>query len=137
MENVKRYFLALPNDNSRFYGVFRTDVLKSTFNCALPFHALDWYQMAATLMSGTHLEIDEVLMHRQNAEYDRYMRQLSLESVGVLYRVFPVLQMTRAFARLLNPQQCLHVFWPLLRLNFLMSMVYIKTSLKKLMQLKV
>ncbi len=51
------------------------------------------------------------------------MRQFSSDSVDVLSRIFPVLQMTRAFTKLLNPQQRLQVFWPLLRLNFLMSMV--------------
>jgi len=132
IDKLKKFFSRLPNDNSRFYGVFRTQVLQKAFSNNISFHVGDWYLMALTLLSGTHIEVDVVLMYREAADYYRYMKQLKSEDVGFLSNAFPVYPMMCAFMRLMNFKQNIQVLWPLLRLNYRMFIVYAKCNLFKL-----
>lgn len=117
-ENLRQYFHALPNDNSRFYGLYRTDVLRNSFAGAKPFHALDWLMMASTLLHGTHLEIDEVLMGREVAESDRYRQQAEAECKSFPFSVLPILEMTLALRRIIGVRRFIALLWPLAVLNY-------------------
>jgi glycosyltransferase involved in cell wall biosynthesis len=131
IENLKHYILTLPNDNSRFYGVFRPSVLHEAFLDLRPFHAGDWYMMAVTLMYGTHLEIDEVLMHREAAEPGRYQKNVKIDNKRFLDQIFPILPMTMALIKRVNFMLVMKLFFPLLRLNYLKSKENIKFILSK------
>jgi glycosyltransferase involved in cell wall biosynthesis len=124
-DNLKRYLLCLPNDNSRFYGVFRPFVLHEAFVGLRPFHATDWYMMAVTLMYGKHIEVDEVLMYREVAEPSRYLNSVRVDNNGLIYQIFPLLPMTCALIRRLNIRQSLKIVWPLIRLNYIKHKEYL------------
>jgi glycosyltransferase involved in cell wall biosynthesis len=87
-------FLSAPADNSRMYGVFRTEVLKRSIP-SKSFHAYDWALSAATLLHGKHNELSEVLMFRDQTLPERYIDLVRKDHRALVARLFPVLQMTR------------------------------------------
>jgi putative sugar O-methyltransferase len=87
-------FFRNPADNSRYYGVFRTEALKKVFPIR-PFYALDWFVSAATLRYGKHHEIPEVLMIRDSSDPASYARAVMTDHRFILWRIFPLLFMTR------------------------------------------
>lgn len=123
--NLKRYLSCLPNDNSRFYGVFRPFVLHEAFAGLSPFHATDWYMMAVTLLFGKHFEVDEFLMNREIAEPTRYLNNVKIDNKGIVNQIFPLVPMTCALIRLLGIRQAMKIGWPLLRLNYLKHKEYL------------
>jgi putative sugar O-methyltransferase len=114
-QNLAR-FLTNPADNSRFYGLFRTQALRNAYP-ARNFHALDWGVSAATLHYGTHLEIQQVLMIRDNSDATAYENAVRRDHRFILWRLFPALYLTRWL--LLNrriPAKA-SILLPLLQLN--------------------
>lgn len=91
--NAARFFRN-PADNSRYYGVFRTEALKRSYPTR-PFHALDWTVSAGTLRFGKHHEIAEPLMIRDSSDPASYARAVLADHRFWLWRMFPVLFMTR------------------------------------------
>ena len=91
-ENLTRYLNA-PGDNSRMYGVFRTDVLQRSFP-ERSFHAYDWALSAATLLEGRHNEISDVLMYRDWTPPARYSALVRKDHASLSLRLLPVLAMT-------------------------------------------
>jgi putative sugar O-methyltransferase len=91
--NAARFFQN-PADNSRYYGVFRTEALKRSYP-TMPFHALDWAVSAGTLRFGKHHEIPEPLMIRDSSDPASYARAVMADHRFWLWRMFPVLFMTR------------------------------------------
>lgn len=91
-ERVK-CFLRQPSDNSRMYGVFRTEIGKACFPLT-SMHAYDWAFSAATLKFGTHLEVTETLMYRDLTPLSSYYRMVSQDSDRRLHRLWPVLAMS-------------------------------------------
>jgi glycosyltransferase involved in cell wall biosynthesis len=69
-KNLRR-FLTRPEDNSRFYGIFRTNALKASLTAG-HFHAYDWGISARTLRFGTHREVDAILMLRDETPPTAY-----------------------------------------------------------------
>jgi glycosyltransferase involved in cell wall biosynthesis len=92
-ENIAAY-LSAPSDNSRMYGVFRTEILKASFP-QRSFHAYDWALSAATLRHGKHHEVPEVLMFRDWTPPRRYSDLVRNDHGSPLHRLFPVLDMSR------------------------------------------
>ena len=92
-ENIAR-FLSFPGDNSRMYGLFRTDVLRKSFP-AESFHAYDWALSAATLIHGKHNELAEVLMYRDMTPVTRYSALVRKDHSSLAQRLFPVWRMSR------------------------------------------
>lgn len=92
-ENAARFF-ENPADNSRYYGIFRTEALKKVFP-ERPFFALDWFVSAATLRYGKHNEIPETLMVRDSSDPSSYARAVLSDHRFILWRIFPLLFMTR------------------------------------------
>jgi GT2 family glycosyltransferase len=91
-DNVAR-FLRHPDDNSRLYGMFRTNALRAVFP-SYSFFLLDLAVSAATLKFGRHAELCDVLMSRDMTPYGNYERQLREEHRFFLWRMFPLLYMS-------------------------------------------
>jgi glycosyltransferase involved in cell wall biosynthesis len=92
-ENLARY-LSRPDDNSRMYGIFRTEGTRAAFP-APAFHGYDWAFSAATLRFGGHLEIPEVLMVRDETPTFKYVESVRVDARTRLTRQFPLLPLTR------------------------------------------
>src|SRR5262249_43186691 len=69
-ENVERFFRN-PADNSRYYGIFRTQALRSVFP-RRSFFAYDWAVSAGTLKFGKHAELPDCLMIRDAGPVEAY-----------------------------------------------------------------
>jgi len=116
--NTARFFQN-PADNSRFYAVFRTEALKRSFPIR-PFHALDWAVSAGTLRFGRHHEIAEPLMLRDSSDPASYARAVLADHRFWLWRVFPVLFMTRWVLFQGRLPWSAELFYRLFRLNLYM-----------------
>lgn len=127
-DNIRNYLLGLPNDNSRYYGVFRSYVIGNAFLGLRPFHAADWYMMLMTLLYGQHVEIGEVLMCREVAEPSRYLNSIRVDNTGFINLVFPLLPMSLALIRKLSVKQFANIVWPLLRINYIKHKEYFSYS---------
>jgi glycosyltransferase involved in cell wall biosynthesis len=93
-ENLCRY-LHNPIDNSRFYGVFRRDVLERVIP-PRAYYGFDWTVSAGSLLSGGHAELDEVLLLRDATDRTTYVRLVDAYFPGALSRLFPLWPFTRA-----------------------------------------
>ena len=102
-------FFQNPADNSRYYGVFRTEALKAVFPTR-PFFALDWLVSAATLRHGKHRELRETLMIRDSSDPATYARAVLSDHRFILWRIFPLLFMTRW----LISRRSVPLTWPVL-----------------------
>lgn len=87
-------FFSHPGDNSRMYGLFRTETLKAAFP-PRPFHAYDWAVSAATLIAGNHNEVCEVLLYRDRTARSRYSDLVRDDSSRRHHRLIPLWAMTR------------------------------------------
>lgn len=88
------HYLMNPSDNSRFYGLFRTDCLRASFPLS-EFLAMDWAVAAATLLQGGHYEVDKVLMVRCKTPTRRYFSAGHGGPAWTFARLFPLWQLTR------------------------------------------
>jgi glycosyltransferase involved in cell wall biosynthesis len=93
-ENVER-FLDDPRDNSRFYGLYRRDVVRVALPPG-PYYAFDWMLSVASLAYGKHWELDEVLLVREASDPLRYMRLVDEMSRGRAASLLPLATFTRA-----------------------------------------
>jgi glycosyltransferase involved in cell wall biosynthesis len=87
-------FLSSADDNSRMYGVFRTDVAQRAFP-ERDFFAYDWAFSAGTLREGSHIEVPEVLLWRDYTTPSRYIEYVRRDTNRAIDRVFPMLPLTR------------------------------------------
>jgi glycosyltransferase involved in cell wall biosynthesis len=117
-------FLDSPADNSRMYGVFRTAAARAAFPKS-HFHAYDWAFCARSLQFGTHVEIPDVLMHREVTPHDRYFEYAKRDSTRAVARYLPVLDLSRDVLRLpdVASGELLGVLW---RLNKYMHGEYVR-----------
>jgi glycosyltransferase involved in cell wall biosynthesis len=93
-QNVER-LLEDPRDNSRFYGLYRRDVVRATLPPA-PYYAFDWMLALGSLAYGTHWELDEVLLVREASDPVRYMRLVDVMSSSRVASLLPLATFTRA-----------------------------------------
>jgi len=98
-------FLLRPADNSRFYGLYRTEVLRDAYLSGHGFHAFDWAVSAITLSRGAHVQSRSIILHRRGAEEGKYYRYHLRGAPGVLDRLFPVARMSAALLRRLGPSE--------------------------------
>ena len=95
---IARY-LARPADNSRFYGLHRTRVLKNAFPPDLPLApSFDWVIMALSLASGPHVGVEGVRLNRSAAEPSRYLDSFR-SGASAADRWIPTATMTRELVR--------------------------------------
>src|SRR5262249_53264242 len=91
-ENAERFFRN-PACNSRFYGLFRTRVLRSAFPTR-GFFAYDLAVSAGTIKSGKHAELPECLMFRDASAFAAYERAARNDHWFLPWQLFPLLLMT-------------------------------------------
>jgi glycosyltransferase involved in cell wall biosynthesis len=118
-DNVVK-FLSKSGDCSRFYGLFRTDVLQAVFP-RRAFFAFDWAVSIATLKFGRHAELREILMIRDASPVSNYEQQLLKDHQFFLWRMFPILFMSLYCFRHQYIPRAFRSFWALLRLNLYMA----------------
>lgn len=110
-------FLLRPADNSRFYGLYRTEVLRDAYLNDHHFHALDWAVSALSLSQGTHVQSRSIILHRRGAEKGKYWRAHQRDAAGLPDRLFPLARMSATLLRRLRPSQRLLAVPVLLALN--------------------
>lgn len=118
-------YLSNPRDNTRLFGVYRTDALRSAFTPHY-FHAYDWAVVGGTLLYGKHHEVPETLMVRDETPDIAYIEAIRRDNPTTLGRLFPVLPMTTD----LIGRQGIPLRWPvlkaLLKQNLEMHMWYVR-----------
>ena len=112
-----RRFLVHPSDCSRFYGLHRREAFAAAFDGEALFHAGDWYIVLLELMAGTHLEVPHVLLHRQAANDEKYVRHWRKESRSLLRARTPLLPLRRALKRKLAKADWRAIRFALARLD--------------------
>lgn len=113
-----RRFLEDPSDNSRFYGVHRSEVLADAFRL-LPkryVHAIDWYVSAFLLRAGMCHVLPRTLIYRDAAPPGRYTRQLRASTASGLARHLPLWRLCRLLWQVM-PRELLVSMPALIRLN--------------------
>ncbi len=124
-KNLWKY-LSKPSDNSRFYSVFRTEVIQKSLMGMRPCHGADLLIMAITLLYGNHIEIPNLLMYRSDFEIDRYVKQVAHYNNNLLTKLFPVLPMSWLLIKNIGVIYSLLLFLPIVRLNINKHIEYVK-----------
>jgi glycosyltransferase involved in cell wall biosynthesis len=96
-KRLRAYLWAI-HDNSRIYGIYRTQILQQSFY-QKSIIAQDWLVVASTLMHGDHLQVPEVLLLRELTPVESYCAAVEETETSVLMRCFPALRMTMALSR--------------------------------------
>lgn len=126
IQRLKTYLIH-PQDNSRFYSLFRTPALRSGFDSDLLFHASDWYVMAKTLILGQQNCLDVTAMHREVADQNRYNLQASKDNRGLSeYLNLPVLPMSFCLIKHIPLYLLPEVLPALIKLNISKHLEYIR-----------
>jgi len=121
-ENLCR-FLVDPSDNSRFYGLYRREVVQRV----LPhegYYGFDWVMAAGTLLYGKHVELPEVLLVREANEPLKYTRSLDALVASPLARLLPLGRFTRALLLSLRVPPYPRLLGALVRLNVVHHVLY-------------
>nr|WP_255418976.1 glycosyltransferase [Paraglaciecola sp. MB-3u-78] len=110
-------YFSKATDNSRMYGVFRTEAARLSFPHKL-FHAYDWAFSALTLTYGRHVDVGVNAIHRDKTDRSAYRKMVRKDAKNIISRLFPLFPMT---SYLLTHKQ-INNTWPffksLFRLNF-------------------
>ena len=114
-DNLCRY-LRDPLDNSRFYGMYRRDIVHRVFPCS-SFYGLDWAVVAGTLLYGKHAELADVLLLREESDPLKCMRVADALAPGRLTRFLPLAPFTRAVVVDLGVVPHPRILYALLRIN--------------------
>lgn len=94
MDNLGNH-LGFPNDNSRFYGLHRTSVLRQAFTVPRDCVWFDWSVTTACLLHGRYAEVQEILLVRETTEASAYMARHRKEARSWLECWLPMLPLTR------------------------------------------
>ena len=121
-QNLCRY-LADPADNSRFYGLYRREVVRRLLP-AHTYYGLDWAVAASTLRYGKHVELPEVLLIREASDLLKYTRTIDALASGPLARLLPLARFTRALLGPLGVSWHPRVLCALLRINVIHHVMY-------------
>jgi glycosyltransferase involved in cell wall biosynthesis len=116
-------FLEDPSDNSRFYGLYRLDVVRRV----LPrraYYGFDWVVTAGTLLHGRHVELGETLLVREANDPEKYTRSIDTLASGSLDRLLPLGRFTRALLFGLRVPPHPRVLYALIRLNAIHHVLY-------------
>jgi len=121
-ENLCR-FLRDPLDNSRFYGLYRRDVVRRVLPESA-YYGFDWVVTGGTLLHGKHVQLADVLLVRETTDPLTYMKMIDVVHSGRLARLLPLARFTRALLIDLRvpPHPCL--LYALLRLNAVHHVMY-------------
>jgi glycosyltransferase involved in cell wall biosynthesis len=118
-------FLSAADDNSRMYGVLRTDVARRAFPDH-DFFAFDWAMSIGTLREGIHVQVPEVLLWRDRTDPARYVEYARRDAANGLSRIFPILPLTGDLIGRLRIPLTLKVVRLLARLNVRYHLLYMR-----------
>jgi glycosyltransferase involved in cell wall biosynthesis len=118
-------FLSWGDDNSRMYGVFRTEVAQRAFP-ERDFFGYDWAFSAGTLREGTHIEVPDVLLWRDYTSPSRYIEYVRRDTRHAVHRVFPMLPLTRDLVSRLRLPLSRSFVGALFRLNAVFHLAYLR-----------
>jgi glycosyltransferase involved in cell wall biosynthesis len=122
--NVAQY-LWDPGDNSRIYGVFRTEAAQRSFPATDHF-AFDWTFCIASLTFGTHVEVPRILMHRELTPARSYVEYVRRDARGRIERAIPLLGMTCHVLGRTRMPRTRQVMRALLALNLTFHVQYVR-----------
>lgn len=125
-ENMRRYWVN-PEDVSRQFAVYRTEVIQRCYPEFAQFHAFDYVVVGLTLQYGTYIEVPEVLMWREMPDEDRYLKMLDKKML--LFRIFPALPLSYYMLRHCNFRYFGAFLRPLLSTNVTSHRWYMSTRL--------
>lgn len=134
VNRVIKYLDQQPSDNSRFYGLYRTSMLKRSFFMQRPdthFHAFDWGIMAVSLWHGPHIQIEKTLLIREPTGPADYLRRIETDNRGHLWLGLPLLPMSFYILRHISVWSWPFIFPSLIRLNLRKLKEY-RASLRQL-----
>jgi glycosyltransferase involved in cell wall biosynthesis len=117
-------FFHSPSDASRFYSLFRTRELQRSFPEDIDVFGYDWVVLALTLLKGEHLEVEEVLLEREDHPVNHYHKSLVRQQSRALYRFLPHLPMALTLKRVLPPEHWNSVKPLIMRRNMIESLMY-------------
>jgi glycosyltransferase involved in cell wall biosynthesis len=121
-DNLCRY-LADPMDNTRFYGLYRREILQRL--CPREaFYGFDWALAAGSLLYGKHVELPELLLVREANERDKYTRMIDTLAHGRLGRLLPLARFSRTLLGPLGVSPHPRVLYALLRINVIHHVMY-------------
>jgi glycosyltransferase involved in cell wall biosynthesis len=118
--NIARFFRN-PSDNSRFYGLWRTEQAQQSYPDAIVY-GFDWFLSGATLVHGKHHELSDIGMLRDETPAPHYGEAVTRYGDGFLSRFFPVFALTRQIAVDRRIPLSLGLIWSLLQLNLSISL---------------
>jgi glycosyltransferase involved in cell wall biosynthesis len=117
-------FFHSPSDASRFYSLFRTRELQRSFPDDIDVFGYDWVVLALTLLKGEHLEIEEVLLEREDHPANHYHKSLVRQQSRALYRFLPHLPMALTLKRVLPAEHWNAVKPLIMRRNMIEALMY-------------
>lgn len=126
MRRVRR-LLAEDAANSRYYGVWRTDVLRRAVREGSgAFIAADWAIIIAACRHGDFIEVDRVLMSRGGrGASTSWRRQMALFGSRGIDRILPAWPFTRWLIRNLSARELLGCLDLVARRNFSITRSYL------------
>ena len=121
-ERVSEYF-RLVGDSSRFYAVFRTEIIKRSYPVDAMVYGFDWIISALVLVEGSNVEVPKVLLRRMPQAPDHYFRSL-LKQVETKWidRVFPFRRLTLQLRKHLPPAIWRSCAWSIYRYNVIVCL---------------
>lgn len=123
-------FLLRPSDNTRFYGLYRTGVMRAAYIPGRAFHGFDWVVSALTLAMGGHLRSASIVLHREGAAPGKYHRHLFAEERSWLHRLLPVARMSAELLARLGPRHRVCVLPSLIVVNLHQSLFLVLSMLR-------
>lgn len=98
-------FLLRPADNSRFYGLHRTEAMRLAYLDEPPFTAFDWAVSALTLAQGSHVQSQSIILHREGAVAGKYAREHLRSATNWFNKAFPLARMSAVLLPRLSASQ--------------------------------
>jgi glycosyltransferase involved in cell wall biosynthesis len=117
-------FFDTPSEASRFYSLFRTQALQRSFPDNIDVFGYDWVVLALTLLEGEHLEVEEVLLKRDDHQMDHYHKSLVRQQSRALYRFLPHLPMALTLKRVLPGEHWNNIKTLIMRRNMIEALMY-------------
>jgi glycosyltransferase involved in cell wall biosynthesis len=77
---LRKVLSSFPNDNSRFYSLFKLEKLKYAFNSSSYCHAIDWLLICKLALAGDFIECASAKLIRATSSKSSYLRALGIDN---------------------------------------------------------
>jgi glycosyltransferase involved in cell wall biosynthesis len=112
-----KLFLNNPADNSRFYSLFKRNVLLHLDLTSYRFHAADWFVVAEIIRHGDLCYLDEPMLYRKIAPKNKYKLAERQDNAGNISFGFPLLPLTKRLLKNLPFPVFMTCFREVLKMN--------------------